>query len=225
MTNNYKREMAYFFCSSYRKNSEVCSAHYIREAAVAKNVLASMQRVFAFVQLYEKRFAEAQMEKYGEEQKKVLVEKRKAITKAKKRIAEIDGLIQKIYEDNANGKLSDERYSTMSMNYENEQRHLKEETEEAERSLNEMDDREANLQSFIGKVQKITQLTELSAELVHEFIEKIIVHAPRYLDGERYQIVDIYYNGIGVIQGFTPEDMEEAFQERLKQMQNKSKMA
>ena len=222
VTNNYKREQAYFFCSAYRKNSEVCSAHYIREVVVEKLVLANMQRVFNFVQLYEKQFAEAQMANYGEEQKKSLAEKRKAITKAKKRIAEIDGLIQKIYEDNVNGKLSDDRYATMSMAYEEEQRQLKEETAIAEEALNTVSDRVDTLQKFIDKIKKITQPTELTAELVHEFIDKIIVHAPRYLDGQRYQIIDIYYNGIGVIRGLSPEEMEEAFQKRLEQIKSKT---
>lgn len=222
VTNNYKREQAYFFCSAYRKNSDVCSAHYIREVVVEKIVLANMQRVFNIVQLYEKQFAEAQMANYGEEQKKVIAEKRKAITKAKKRMEEIDRLIQKIYEDNANGKLSDERYATMSMAYEDEQRRLKDETAIAEESLNTVSDRVDNLQKFIEKVKRITQPTELTAELLHEFIEKIIVHAPKYLDGQRCQIIDIYYNGIGVIRGLSPEEMEEAFQKRLEQIKSKT---
>lgn len=181
-----------------------------------------MQRVFNFVQLYEKQFAEAQMASYGEEQKKVLAEKRKTIRKAKKRMEEIDRLIQKIYADNTNGKLSDERYATMSMAYEDEQRRLKEETAIAEESLNTVSDRVDNLQKFIEKVKRITQPTELTAELVHEFIEKIIVHAPKYLDGQRYQIIDIYYNGIGVIRGISPEEIEEAFQKRLEQIKSKT---
>ncbi len=64
--------------------------------------------------------------------------------------------------------------------------------------------------------------TELTAEIVHEFIDKIIVHAPRYLDGQRYQIIDIYYNGIGVIRGLSPEEMEEAFQKRLEHIKSKT---
>ncbi len=79
-----------------------------------------------------------------------------------------------------------------------------------------------NVKKFIDKVKKITQPTELTAELVHEFVGKIIVHAPRYLDGQRYQIIDIYYNGIGVIRGLSPEEMEEAFQKRLEQIKSKT---
>ena len=124
VTNNYKREQAYFFCSAYRKNSEVCSAHYIREKVVEENVLENMRRVFRYVQAYEKEFAKQQMKCYGEEKQKELSEKRRELTKAEKRIKDIDLLIQKIYEDNAMGKLSDERFATMSMAYEEEQKTL-----------------------------------------------------------------------------------------------------
>lgn len=96
VTNNYKREQAYFFCSSFRKNSDECSAHYIREKVVMENVLESMRRILLNVQAFEKEFARKQMECYSEDKKRELAEKRRELSKAKKRIAEIDGLIQKL---------------------------------------------------------------------------------------------------------------------------------
>lgn len=80
--------------------------------------MESMRRILLNVQAFEKEFARKQMECYSEDKKKELAQKRRELNKAKKRIAEIDSLIQKIYEDNANGKLSDERYATFSMSYE-----------------------------------------------------------------------------------------------------------
>lgn len=226
VTNNYKREQAYFFCSSYRKNSEVCSAHYIREKVVEENVLENMRRVFRYVQAYEKEFAKQQMKCYGEEKQKELSEKRRELTKAEKRIKDIDLLIQKIYEDNAMGKLSDERFATMSMAYEEEQKNLKEAIPDMQAYLETETDKSEGLQRFIDKVKQITQPTKLTPELVHEFIEKIVIHERRYLDGKRYQLMDIYYNGVGVIRGLTPEEMEEAFQEHLaKRKINKAKTA
>ena len=124
-SNNSKREQAYFFCSSYRKNSDICSAHYIREKVVEQLVLESMQRIMLNVQVFEKEFARKQMACYTEEKKKLLAAKRRELERAQKRIAEIDTLIQKIYEDNASGKLSDERYATLSTSYEEEQQTLK----------------------------------------------------------------------------------------------------
>lgn len=217
VTNNYKREQAYFFCSAYRKNSEVCSAHYIREKVVTETVLESMRRILLNVQAFEKEFARKQMECYSEDKRKELAHKRRELNKAKQRIAEIGSLIQKIYEDNANGKLSDERYATLSMSYEEEQQRLKADIPEMESYLETEMDKTESLQKFIDKVKKITELKELTPELIHEFIDRIIVYSPRYLDGKRVQLMDIYYNGVGILRELSPEEMEEAFQEHLEE--------
>ncbi|MBQ3973763.1 MAG: hypothetical protein II628_06305 [Lachnospiraceae bacterium] len=102
----------------------MCSAHYIREQVVSDPVLESMQRVLKNVKIFERKFAQKKMECCGENKKKELAERRRELHRAKKRIAEIDGLIQKLYEDNAKGKLSDDRYATLSMAYEDEKQKL-----------------------------------------------------------------------------------------------------
>ena len=224
VTNNYKREQAYFFCSSYRKNSEVCSAHYIREKVVEQIVLESMQRILLNVQAFEKEFARKQMDCYTEDKKKQLAAKHRELSRAKKRIAEIDTLIQKIYEDNASGKLSDERYATLSLSYEEEQKTLKAAVPELQSFLETETDKTESLQCFIQKVKQITELKVLTPELIHEFVDKIVVYAPRYLDGKRVQLLDIYYSGVGILHELTPEEMEEAFQQHLAQ-RNKEKTA
>ena len=224
VTNNYKREQAYFFCSSYRKNSEVCSAHYIREKVVEQIVLESMQRILLNVQAFEKEFARKQMDCYTEDKKKQLAAKHRELSRAKKRIAEIDTLIQKIYEDNASGKLSDERYATLSLSYEEEQKTLKAAVPELQSFLETETDKAESLQRFIQKVKQITELKVLTPELIHEFVDKIVVYAPRYLDGKRVQLLDIYYSGVGILHELTPEEMEEAFQQHLAQ-HNKEKTA
>ena len=149
-----------------------------------------MQRILLNVQAFEKEFARKQMDCYTEDKKKQLAAKHRELSKAKKRIAEIDALIQKIYEDNASGKLSDERYATLSLSYEEEQKKLK----------------------------------ALTPELIHEFVDRIVVYAPRYLDGKRVQLLDIYYSGVGILHELTPEEMEEAFRQHLAQ-RNKEKTA
>ena len=224
VTNNYKREQAYFFCSSYRKNSEVCSAHYIREKVVEQIVLESMQRILLNVQAFEKEFARKQMDCYTEDKKKQLAAKRRELSKAKKRIAEIDALIQKIYEDNASGKLSDERYATLSLSYEEEQKTLKASVPEMQAYLETETDKTESLQRFIQKVKQVTELKALTPELIHEFVDRIVVHEPRYLDGKRVQLLDIYYSGVGILHELTPEEMEEAFQQHLTE-RNKEKTA
>ena len=214
-SNNSKREQAYFFCSSYRKNSDICSAHYIREKVMEQLVLESMQRIMLNVQVFEKEFARKQMACYTEEKKKLLAAKRRGLERAQKRIAEIDTLIQKIYEDNASGKLSDERYATLSTSYEEEQQTLKAAVPEIQAYLETETDKTVNLQQFIRKVKKITELKVLTPELIHEFVEKIVVYAPKYLDGKRIQIVDIHYSGVGILDELTPEEMEESFQKSI----------
>ena len=215
VTNNYKREQAYFFCSAYRKNSDICSAHYIREKVVEQLVLESMQRVLWYVQSYEKLFAQRQLEEFGEKQKKELAEKRRELDKAKLRVREIDGIIQKLYEDNATGKISDERFATMSVSLENEQSELKDRIPALENELENAKIKTEGLQRFIDKAKQVTRLESLTPELVHEFIEKIVVSAPEYKDGKRCQKVEIYYNGVGIVREPTAEEMEEYFQEHI----------
>ena len=214
-SNNYKREQAYFFCSSYRKNSDICSAHYIREKVVEQLVLESMQHIMLNVQVFEKEFARKQMACYTEDKKKQLAAKRRELEKAQKRIAEIDILIQKIYEDNVSGKLSDARYMTLSKSYEGEQQTLKSAVPEMQAYLETETDKTVNLQQFIQKVKKITELKALTPELIHEFVEKIVVYAPKYLGVRRVQNVDIYYNGVGIVNELAPEEMEESFQKSI----------
>ena len=181
-----------------------------------------MRRILINVQAFEKEFARKQMECYSEDKKKGLAEKRRELNKAKKRITEIDNLIQKLYEDNAIGKISDERYAILSMSYEEEQQELKDAIPEMQRYLETETDKTESLQKFIDKVKRITQIKELTPELIHEFIDKIVVYAPRYLDGKRVQIMDIYYNGVGILRELTPEEMEEAFQKHIAERKEKT---
>lgn len=218
-----RRDPPHFMCSSYSKNPDTCTSHYIGERTLTNLVLESMRRVFLNIQAFEKEFVRKQVESYGSDKKKELTAKRREFEKAKKRIAEIDKLIQRIYEDNVIGKLSDERFATLSNTYETEQKELKEKLPEIESYLEAETDKTVNLQKFVQKVKAITEPTELTGELVHEFIDKIVVSAARYLDGKRYQIIDIYYNGVGIIKPLNPEDMEAGFQRHMAEMQQKQK--
>lgn len=218
-----RRDPPHFMCSSYSKNPDTCTSHYIGEKTLTNLVLESMRRVFLNIQAFEKEFVRKQVESYDSDKKKELTAKRRELEKAKKRIAEIDKLIQRIYEDNVIGKLSDERFANLSNTYETEQKELKEKLPEMESYLEAETDKTVNLQKFVQKVKAITEPTELTGKLVHEFIDKIVVSAARYLDGKRYQIIDIYYNGVGIIKPLNPEDMEAGFQRHMAEMQQKQK--
>ena len=92
-TNNYKREQAFFFCSTYRSNSNVCSAHFIQEKVIEGLVLEGLQRLLWYVQVYEKQFVREQMERFGLQEKKALTVKCRELDKAKIRVVEIGQLI------------------------------------------------------------------------------------------------------------------------------------
>lgn len=198
-TNNYKHEQANFFCSSFRKDTSTCSMHYIREKVIYDLVLEDMNRVIYFIRTFEEEFAKAKMQDFDIKHRKELIAKQKELEKSKNRFNDIDTIIQKLYEDNALGKLSDERYAIMSVSLEREQKELNAIIPTMEQELQKSIDKTESLQHFISKVKRITEPTELTSEIVNEFIEKIVVSAPIRIDGKRHQTVDIYYNGVGLI--------------------------
>ena len=114
-------------------------------------------------------------------------------------MTEIDQLIQKSYEDMTKG-LSKERFSTLTVSLETEQTQLKAAI---------LDATAADFQRFIERARQVTRLTELTPEIVHEFIEKIVVSKPEKLDGKRHQTVDIHYNTIGLWTEPDPETLEQ----------------
>nr|WP_217934401.1 DUF4368 domain-containing protein [Enterocloster clostridioformis] len=221
VTNNYSREQAYFFCSNYRKNTANCTAHYIREKVVYALVLESLQRVLFYIQVFEKQFVQEQLDKSSEEQKKELAKKRRELAKSEKRIAELDVLFQRIYEDNVTGKLSDERFSIMSASYEAEQKTLKETLSQLKADIETQDDKTENVSVFIQKVKRYTEIKELTPAIVNEFIDHILVSKKQVIDGKTVYPIDIYYNGVGIINAPSAEEYEEMFQERLKHKQHK----
>lgn len=210
MTNNYSREQAYFFCSNYRRSTANRSAHYIREKVVYALVLESLQDVLFYVQAFEKQFVQGQLDKSSEEQKKELAKKRRELAKSEKRIAELDVLFQRIYEDNVSGKLSDERFSIMPASYEAEQKTLKETLARLKTDVETQDNKVANVSAFVEKVRRYTEIKELAPAIVNEFIDHT-------MDGKTVYPIDIYYNGVGILNAPSAEEYEEMFQERLKQ--------
>ena len=159
-------------------------------------VLEGLQRLLWYIQVYEKRFAQEQMERFGLQEKKELTAKRRELDKAKQRVAEIDQLIQKSYEDMTKGLLSEERFATLTVSLENEQRQLKADIPALEDSLNATADKADDLQKFIQRARQVTWLTELTPEIVHEFIDKIVVSKPEKIDGKRHQRVDKHHRSL-----------------------------
>jgi len=131
------------------------------------------------------------------QQNKVVKAHRKQIAKNSKRITELDLLFRKTYEDNATGKLSDERFEQLSSGYESEQRELKLQSESMQSEVDSYEADGAKVDKFISLVNKYTSFPELTPGIINEFVGRILVHAPDKSSGKRTQRVDIYLNFIG----------------------------
>ena len=126
---------------------------------------------------------------------------RKELDKAEERFRKLDTIIRRLYEDNVEGKITDERFMKLSTAYEDEQRTLKERVEELRQVIAAEQEVNVNVESFLGIVRKYTDIHELTGEIIREFVEKIIVHQAEKIDGQRVQKVRIVWNCIGEVDG------------------------
>ncbi len=199
----YKQyDKARFVCGTYRKGTAKnrgCTAHSITLDAVEQIVLADLQRVLAMAKTNEKEFVELLQSNYNKEAKRDLTAKSKEFDESERRIKELDRIIQRVYEDNINGKISDERFKKMTQSYEDEQAELTERIKVLRRELEAAKEQSDGTDKFLRFVRKYTEITELTPEIVRTFIEKIIVHEKEKVDGKRRQTVEIIYNCVGAI--------------------------
>ena len=199
----YKQyDKARFVCGTYRKGTAKnrdCTAHSITLDAVEQIVLTDLQRVLAMAKTNEKEFAELLQSNYNKEAKRDLTAKSKEFDESERRIKELDRIIQRVYEDNINGKISDERFKKMTQSYEDEQAELTERVKVLRRELEAAKEQSGGTDKFLRLVRKYTEITELTPEIVRTFIEKIIVHEKEKVDGKRRQTVEIIYNCVGAI--------------------------
>lgn len=199
----YKQyDKARFVCGTYRKGTAKnrgCTSHSITLDAVEQIVLADLQRVLAMAKTNEKEFAELLQSNYNKEAKRDLTAKAKEFDESERRIKELDRIIQRVYEDNINGKISDERFKKMTQSYEDEQAELTERGKVLRRELEAAKEQNDGTDKFLRLVRKYTEITELTPEIVRTFIEKIIVHEKEKVDGKRRQTVEIIYNCVGAI--------------------------
>ena len=124
---------------------------------------------------------------------------KRQLEKQTRRITELDTIIQRLYEDYITGKLTEERFLKLSRGYEQEQTDLKSSIETLQELVSTMETAEVSIQSFLKIVKKYTEPTELTPLLLHEFVDKIVVHAPDRSSGRRVQQIDVHYNFIGEI--------------------------
>ena len=201
LSRNFKWEYRQenYTCSTYR-NRKGCSAHYIRTVVLEQLVLENLQKVISFAQFNEAAFVEMLMDgrKKALDAKQASV--KRALAKQERRITELDTIIQKLYEDNVCGKLTDERFAKLSAGYEQEQAELTTSVQTLRKELAAAQESTGNAEKFLRLVRKYTEPKELTTVMVHELIDKIIVHAPDKSSRERIQQIDIRYNFIGEVE-------------------------
>lgn len=199
----------YFRCSKYKGNSRsgVCTQHYVREDVLYQLVLKQLQHFLSYLQQFERVFIRQQIDTTLAERRYELYAKQKQIEKDEKRMEELDRLFRKIYEDNVNGKLNDERFYKLSDGYDAEQEQLKHEIETLKAEVSEADTEATNVSKLIAVTKKYTRIDELTPEILNTFVDKIVVHECEKKDGKRTQDIDIYYSYVGIVDIPTDEEM------------------
>lgn len=130
-----------------------------------------------------------------------LAKRQKTLADAEKRIAELDTIFKRLYEDTISGKLSDERFQKLSTDYEKEQHQLQDVAAALRDEIEAEEQKSANVERFLSVVERYTEIPELTPCILHEFVEKIVVHAASDPKGKnRTQEIDIYYKGIGALE-------------------------
>lgn len=190
-------EKHHYICGNYRSNTSNCTMHYIRNVVVERIVLENLKEVIRYVSNYEDEFVRMVMDADVRQKNRELAQKKKKLIELQKRIGELDTIFQRIYEDNITGKLSDERFMKMSKGYEDEQHTLQAEADKIQNELQQEEKKSVDVKRFLAIVKKYTDLTELTPEILREFVDKIIVHAPDKSSGRRLQEIEIIYNHIG----------------------------
>lgn len=199
-----KRAEENYTCGTYRRYRNKCTAHYIRVMVLEELVLQNLQRVVAYARDDEDEFVRRVMENKLTIQRTEQEQSKRKLEKQKRRIAELDMIIQRLYEDNVTGKLTDERFIKLSTTYETEQAELKQSIESLSAIVEAAEAQTVNVKSFLKIVKRYTEPTELTPQLLHEFVDKIVVHEADKSSGHRIQRIDVHYNFIGEID-FSPE--------------------
>ena len=181
-------------CGTYAKDKNGCTIHFIRTIVLKEIILGGLNKMVAFVKNNEDEFVQVAMDNSVQKQSSELAKSRKKLKEAEKRIAELDRLFTRLYEDNVSGKISDERFYIMSAGYEDEQKKLRATVAELTDFIETAEQKSADVTAFIQVVQKYEHITELTPEIIHELIEKIVVHAPDKSSGHRTQEIEIHYS-------------------------------
>ena len=173
--------------------------HYIRDIVLERLVLEAVSDLSDFVRCYEPVFLYLLAKKNNAMRQKEYQQLQQAVENGTKRIAEIDRLIEKVFEQNAGGILSDERFAKMLQNYEKEQKTLTQEVEENRQTFQNAEQRVMDLRLVLRTLREMTDIKELTPTLVNSLIERIKVHNSDKSSGHSHVKVDIYFTAVGMI--------------------------
>ena len=194
-------EIKYFNCSNYKGNRGTCtSTHYVRVDFLEEVVLGEIRRLMKFASLYEDEFVKAVIGHSQQAEQTDRKLKEKELRTLLARDEELDGLFERIYEDNVSGKLSDDRFAKMSRRYEDEQKELSEKIKKLRSEIEKQSSRSMTTDMFIGLVRKYTRARKLTPRMLNELIEKIEVFNAEKIDGVWEQRLRIHYNCVGTIE-------------------------
>ena len=198
-TSYFEKRQDFFICSTHRVNKDKCSGHYIRAVVLEQIVWKHIQEVISVVTRYEAYFRSEMEQKLRMQSEESLRLYRKRLAQAEKRIGELDRLFIRIYEDNAAGRLDDERFAMMSKNYTEEQKDLKAEVKGLQQQIHEQEQQAENIEQFVQRVKRNSTLTELTPYALRELVKAVYVNAPDKSSGKRRQKVHIEYDLVGYI--------------------------
>ncbi len=199
-----KRKQDCYICGSYKKRTADCTAHFIRTDLLTAGVLSNLRKVTSYAAKHEARFMKLLIEQNEDGDRRRNAAKKKELEAAEKRIAELSAIFKRLYEDSVTGRISDERFTELSADYEAEQKELKERAARLREELSKAQEATANAEKFMNVVRRHTTIEELTPTLLREFVEKIVVHESA-LDGKRRgklrrQEIEIYYSFVGKVE-------------------------
>lgn len=200
--NGWTHEQEYFVCANYRKKSkDVCTSHQIHNVQVEEILLNEIRRVTALAREREDEFVRMVMQKNEKELNRQLRDNARELEQAKTRIDRLDTLIERLYEDNVDGKISDDRFMKMTAAYETEQTDLKNRVAELQTFIDKSKEKALNIDAFLRLVRKYSDIRELDAEIIRSFVERIEVFQPEKVPGTKTkkQTIRIFWNYIGVL--------------------------
>ena len=186
-------------CSAYKESRGTCSIHFIREVVLREMILELVKRVALFIQQYEAVFLYMYAKKQNITKETNVRNMKATIEKDKRRISEIDMMIERLYEDNVLGKIPDDRFSKMMGKYEAEQKALIEAVEKAEQSLQTFEQDKVDLRIFLETIRKCTDIDELTPEIINRLIRRIEVHNSEKVNGRKCVKIDVYFTAVGLI--------------------------